>query len=187
MAYRELCDSTSLELVSVSSKLDGNTEDKPLTAVKPVKSSPVQKLLDGGLVISLRVGTVLSAVVLLTNVIWLSYALANYGVRDGLGIISRGSCQSLKGLDIWLHLLINVLSTCLQSATNMHVAAFSSPSRQEVDSAHQAQHWLHLGVFSIRNLPRIARGKAGLVLFLLVSCVCVSPSLQSYCRRRINC
>src|SRR3954471_21477516 len=83
------------------------------------KSSILMRLFPSGLTTSLRLGAVIATLVLLTNFVWLGYALSKYGIKNGYGAIRQDSCEAVKQLDIWLHLLINVLSTSLQTATNM--------------------------------------------------------------------
>jgi hypothetical protein len=43
----------------------------------------------------------------------------------------------VKNLNIWLHLVINILSTLLLTGSNAFMAAVSCPSRKEVDKPHR--------------------------------------------------
>ena len=74
----------------------------------------------------------------------------------GIGTIQLGSCQKTKNVSLWLHLLINILSTALLSASNYCMQCLSSPTREEVDKAHARHIWLDIGVPSVRNLRRIS-------------------------------
>jgi hypothetical protein len=57
------------------------------------------------------------------------------------------------------------------AGSNSFMAAFSSPSREEVDKAHQHSKSLHVGTFSLGNLRGIAKRKSFVVLVLAISSV----------------
>ena len=59
-----------------------------------------------------------AGVVLLVNLILTIWAAETFGVHNGLGIVQVGSCNKTKRLSLWLHLLINALSTLLLGASN---------------------------------------------------------------------
>ncbi|KAL9601249.1 MAG: hypothetical protein Q9219_002654 [cf. Caloplaca sp. 3 TL-2023] len=102
----------------------------------------------------------------------------------------EGSCAKARNLTIWLHLLINVLSTVLLAASNYCMQCLSSPTRAKIDRAHARHRWLDIGVPSVRNLFRISRSRALLwsllalssfPLHLLYNCVVIStPFVQEY-------
>src|SRR6266487_4105237 len=48
----------------------------------------------------------LAAVVLLVNVSWTIWAVASFGVDDGIGTLHTGSCSVTKKMSLWLHLAI---------------------------------------------------------------------------------
>lgn len=125
----------------------------------------------GGIKHTLRWFTLIAVIVLITNVSWLFDARAKYGIQDGFGIIKRGSCTSIKSLNTWLHLAINILSTLLLTGSNAFMAVFSCPSRKEVDKAHRRGKFLRVGSFSLGNLMAIAKRKSLVVLILAISSV----------------
>ncbi len=127
-----------------------------------------QKYL-GGVKRTLRAFVVVACLVLIANVSWLGYAKAKYGISDGFGTVRRGECSDVKSLNTWLHFAINVLSTLLLTGSNAFMAAFSCPSRKEVDKAHQRGRFLHVGSFSLGNLRGIAKRKGLVVLVLALS------------------
>lgn len=94
--------------------------------------------------------------VLVINALLTVFASIRYGVHGGLGTIQEGSCRITKDLSLWLHLVINILSTLLLGASNYCMQCLASPTREEVDIAHGQQIWLDIGVPSVRNLRRIA-------------------------------
>lgn len=134
------------------------------------KQSFRQKYL-GGIKRTLRTFVSVACIVLIINVSWLGYAKAKYGIQNGFGTIRRGGCGNVKSLNTWLHLGINIMSTLLLTGSNAFMAAFSCPSRKEVDRAHQRGRFLHVGSFSLGNLRAIAKRKGFVVLILALSSV----------------
>lgn len=79
-----------------------------------------------------------------------------FGVRSGspsagVGAIFTGSCDRVRRLDLWLHVVINILGTILIAASNFNMQCLNAPNRKEVDTAHAKGYWLDIGVLSIRN------------------------------------
>ena len=106
------------------------------------------------------------------NIAWLVRAKRKYGIANGYGTIQEGSCGTTKPIDLALHVLINMLSTCVLWGSHTFMQAFSSPTRQELDTAHKRFQWLHVGVLSMRNLlGGIAKRKAFVVGVLFLSSV----------------
>lgn len=66
--------------------------------------------------------TIVAVVVLIINVCWLVYAKVKYGIVDGYETIRNGECSDVKQLNIWLHLVINILSTLLLTGSNAFMA-----------------------------------------------------------------
>ena len=101
-----------------------------------------------------------------TVTIWVA-ANPRFPMRNGHGLLYRGSCSTSKHATIWLHLAINILSTLLLGAGNYCVQFLSSPTRHEVDRAHADKRWLHIGVQSFKNLGAIGRDR--LILWLILA------------------
>lgn len=99
----------------------------------------------------------------LSLAIWTS----RFGYENGIATIQKGSCSRTKSLDLWLHLVINVLGTLLLGASNYTMQCLSSPTREEIDKAHLRQIPLDIGVPSLGNLRRISRTR--LILWLLLA------------------
>ena len=131
-----------------------------------------------------------AAMVLLANIGLTIWASTKHGLSNGLAIIQIGSCRDTKNLSLWLHLVINVLSTTLLAASNYCMQCLSSATREEVDRAHSHHIWLDIGIPSVRNLRSIARNRiilwwilafSGLPLHLLYnSAVFSTLSSQEY-------
>jgi hypothetical protein len=93
-----------------------------------------------------------------------------YKKLDGaIGTLYEGSCAKTRHLNVWIHLLVNVLSTLLLGASNYCMQVLSAPNREELVRAHGRRIWLHIGVPSLRNLRHIGRPRAVLWLILFLS------------------
>ena len=97
-----------------------------------------------------------AATVLIVNVMLTIIASIKYGLHAGFGTLLDGSCRTTRNLNLWLHLATNVLSTLLLGASNYCMQCLASPTREEIDKAHDQQVWLDIGIPSVRNLLRIA-------------------------------
>ncbi|OHE92057.1 hypothetical protein CORC01_12638 [Colletotrichum orchidophilum] len=91
-------------------------------------------------------------VILMTNLGVTIFAVKSYGSRNGVGLIYEGECSTVKRLDQWLHLLINLLGTGMLSASNYCMQLQAAPTRENVDTAHAKHKWLDIGIPSLRNL-----------------------------------
>lgn len=111
----------------------------------------------------------MTGTVFLVNLILTIWATKTLEMNGGIGTIQRGSCQKTKNLSLWLHLVINALSTALLSASNYCMQCLSSPTRKEIDKAHASHVWLDIGVPSVRNLRRISWKRIFLWWLLAIS------------------
>ncbi|KAK0670153.1 hypothetical protein QBC41DRAFT_273392 [Cercophora samala] len=102
-----------------------------------------------GRTISLQITII--AVILISNLASTIFAISRYGSENGVGLLYEGDCNVVKSLDQWIHLLINVLSTGLLSASNYCMQRLMAPTRENTDKAHQQNNWLDIGVPSFRN------------------------------------
>ncbi|KAK4889757.1 5'-3' exoribonuclease 2 [Elasticomyces elasticus] len=97
----------------------------------------------------------MTTAVLMTNVILAIWLSAHFGVASGIGTAYEGDCGIVNRWTFWLHVVINILSSILLSASNYTMQCLSAPTRREVDVAHAKGDWLDIGVSGIRNLTRI--------------------------------
>lgn len=81
---------------------------------------------------------------------------------SGSGYNAQGISNMIVGdeafISRWntlLHILINALSTILLAGSNYTMQVLSSPTRQDVDSAHANRDRLEIGLLSPRNLREI--------------------------------
>lgn len=62
---------------------------------------------------------------------------STFGMQSGIRDIFNDDCVTAKKLNLWLHLLINVLSTILLGISNFYMQLLVVPTRHEVDKAHK--------------------------------------------------
>lgn len=93
--------------------------------------------------------------ILVTNFALTMLAIGRFPSTQGVGLIFEGNCTTVAKLDEWLHLLINLLSTGMLSASNYCMQLQAAPTRADVDKAHQNNSWVDIGVPSLRNLKFI--------------------------------
>jgi len=116
--------------------------------------------------------------VCLFNIILTTWAVSSHKVAGGLSFLYTGSCDEVANMSLWIHLGINVMSTLLLSASNCTkslmeifpcadtyldtMQILSSPTRKEVDKAHQKHRWLDIGIPSTRNLRGVTWTRIGM-------------------------
>ncbi|KAI3323509.1 hypothetical protein HD806DRAFT_535336 [Xylariaceae sp. AK1471] len=105
---------------------------------------------------ALVVQFVLVVTILLANISLTAYAISRYESSNGVGLLYDQGCETVKNLDRWLHLLINLLSTGILSASNYCMQLQAAPTRAEINRAHDDGRWLDIGVPSLRNLMFIS-------------------------------
>lgn len=98
--------------------------------------------------------TISATVVLLINVILCIVASAKHEVAGHFATLYDGDCDNVKRLDLWLHLLINALSTLLLGASNYCMQCIAAPTRRDIDKAHDENAWMDVGVPSVTNIRR---------------------------------
>ena len=122
-----------------------------------------------------RLGDVYCAAVvaasLVLNVTVTIWASKTFGLSGGIGTIHRDTCPSIKHIGLWVHVAINVISTILLGASNYCMQCLCSPTRREVDKAHENNTWLDIGIQSFRNLMKIRKVRVVFWVLLAVSSI----------------
>ena len=153
-----------------TSRIDYSTDpDDFATSQLPLRSKN-QKFLTGwrfGVFLSLLCVT-LTCIFNVAVTIWAWQRSQNSGVFDAIPLFG-GNCKKIRKMNVWFHLIINVLGTLLLCASNYCMQVLSAPSREELVVAHAKRRWLHIGVPSLRNLRHIDRKRAVIWIILLVS------------------
>ncbi|KAF2499013.1 hypothetical protein BU16DRAFT_523619 [Lophium mytilinum] len=109
---------------------------------------------------SYKAGLLRSALVaglaLLLNTALDSWMFADFGSTSGSGVALRTRCRTVNGVDTSLHILLNIISTCILGASNYCMQGIGAPTREEVDAVHKRQKWADIGIQSTKNLALIA-------------------------------
>lgn len=116
-----------------------------------------------------------AALVLLINLLFIAIAAGlasrypdNASFSSSV-VLYRGSCGVSKRWDTALHLIINVLSTCILAASNYCMQTLVAPTREEVDAHHAQRKWLDIGSASVKNLSVIGRDRLALWVILMLT------------------
>jgi len=106
--------------------------------------------------------------VLIINVSLTIYVATNpeYKMEYGIRTLYRGSCDKSRTIGLWLHLVINALSTLLLSGSNYTQQCLAAPTRREIDATHAKKRWMDIGVPSVRNLFKIKPERRLLWIFI---------------------
>lgn len=122
---------------------------------------------------SAQVNTILVAVLAAVLLAALFYGLV---VNRDLGVNStfalfQGSCQTASGLNILVHLVLNVFGTLILASSNFFMQLVAAPSRAELDRAHQKWRWIDIGIPTVRNFASLSGFKRASWLVLMASSV----------------
>jgi heme/copper-type cytochrome/quinol oxidase subunit 3 len=85
--------------------------------------------------------------------------------------IFEGNCDYADTLGTVLHAVINALSTIMLAASNVCMQMLLSPTRAEIDRAHKARTWLHIGYSSLGNFRHVGNGRRLVWLLLALSSI----------------
>lgn len=121
----------------------------------------------GGVVVN----CLLTGIVVLLTV--MAFVIAIATERNGETRIFTGTCSKSQSANFGIHVAISLVSTSLLVAANYGFQILTSPTRVEVDMAHDAKSWLDIGVPSLRNLKSITRTRVVLACVLLTAAVSV--------------
>ncbi|KAJ9491773.1 hypothetical protein VN97_g1492 [Penicillium thymicola] len=116
-----------------------------------------------------------TAGLLLSNIIFVSVTAGLSSKYPGTGgssnskVIYSGSCDVAGRWNIGLHIIINIISTCVLAMSNYCMQTLVAPTRDEIDIAHAKRRWLDVGGSSFRNLFVIPYTRLGLWIVLLLS------------------
>jgi hypothetical protein len=140
-------------------------------------------------------GSAIGILVLVTNCVFLLVgAVSGSGYNEGIATIFTGSADKVSLISTLLHIVINVLSTLLLSASNYAMQVLSAPTRNECVKAHRQGQWLDIGILSMRNIRSLtlrrkvlwfALGLSSIPLHLL--CVINCPFLERADSDQLQC
>ncbi|KAL3485839.1 hypothetical protein BJX62DRAFT_247255 [Aspergillus germanicus] len=106
---------------------------------------------------TVSLASLLCLLVFFFNLGFLVWAIARDQLKDDQANVYEGECDTVKRLNVGLHLLINVFSIILLASSNYAMQWLCSPTRKDIDSVHQQGSWLDIGVPSLHNLSHISK------------------------------
>lgn len=112
--------------------------------------------------------TVASFGILLLGVLGSSVVKA--GGLSKVWIFFEGNCDRSSTVNLFLHLVLNIVSTLIIASSNFFMQVLNAPTRMEIDHAHSKGRWLEIGVPSLGNIFHVSGYKTlAWVLFTLSS------------------
>ena len=121
--------------------------------------------------IVLRGCSIIAALVLVANLASAIYFRLKWKPTRDIGSMYLGECTTVQGINSWLHIAINVLSTALLGVSNLCMQLLAAPTRPEIDEAHGRHIWLDIGVPSFRNIRYISTRRKVIVFVLAASSI----------------
>lgn len=167
----------SFPVLSTRSKENNNILDEDQetmllnTQSSPNSDSRQRKWIKGVIICAAITGAVLTINVIATiamAVVGRKYTGNGSGFQQ-ISVVYRGKCATSKRWSIALHLIINILSTCILGASNYCMQTLLAPTREEVDTSHARGKWLHIGSASFKNLFAIGKDRQLLWFTLLIT------------------
>lgn len=118
------------------------------------------------------IGSCMSATILSFNIgVVIFAATRGQGFEDGFAEPFFFDHQSMSRLSSVIHIVINILSTILLSASNYTMQVLSSPTRAEINNMHRVGQWFDIGVLSMHNLKLISWRRRFLYAVMMLSSV----------------
>lgn len=137
-------------------------DQKPPTTFKKLTSG-----WRGGVTLN----ALLAFLVFVAAIVCLAFAGAKGKISGGGSSVVDGDVGEVRDANLGIHALVNIFAVVLVAAANYVVQVLSSPTRCEVDTAHEKLTWVDIGIPSLRNLRLISSTRAALSATLLVLAV----------------
>ncbi|KAF9882385.1 hypothetical protein CkaCkLH20_00421 [Colletotrichum karsti] len=122
-----------------------------------------------------RAGIALNIVIgffiLIVTIVCLVLALVVVGMIRGESKVYQGSCAKADGIKIGLSVAINIIVVILLATANYVFQVLSSPTRTELEMAHEEHRWLHIGIPSFRNLRFVSNPRVVLTVIIMLAAV----------------
>ncbi|KAI5462684.1 hypothetical protein BGZ63DRAFT_403884 [Mariannaea sp. PMI_226] len=96
------------------------------------------------------------------TIVCVGLAGAKGHISGGGSAILEDAQRKLQGANWGIHAIVNIFSIAIIAGTNYVFQVLSSPTRPEVDAAHDNLKWLDIGIPSLRNFGLISPARAGL-------------------------
>ncbi|RYP60086.1 hypothetical protein DL771_010629 [Monosporascus sp. 5C6A] len=106
----------------------------------------------GGIVFN----TIIFFLILVIEIALLIVVLTKTRLLAGDPTMWSGDCGTARDINVGLHAAISVFSVVFLAGANYAFQVLTSPTRGEVDKAHESKRWLDIGVTSMRNFAHIS-------------------------------
>ncbi|TIC91649.1 hypothetical protein CH35J_010754 [Colletotrichum higginsianum] len=120
-----------------------------------------------------RAGIALNIVIgffiLIVAIVCLVLALVVVGMIKGESRIFEGDCATARQVKIGVFVAINVVTIVLLSAANYVFQVLSSPTRIEIEMAHDGRRWLDIGIPSFRNLRFVSKPRVVMTAIIMLA------------------
>ncbi|KAH8157222.1 hypothetical protein CIB48_g11028 [Xylaria polymorpha] len=140
--------------------------------------------------------TLLTFLILIVGVVGLIIVVTRTRVFSGQLAIFTGDCGTANRIDIGVHVVINVFTVILLSGANYVFQILTSPTRREINEAHNRKQWLDIGVSSLRNFLHVSgfraiMGAATLLIAIAIqviynAVIFFTQSTQDQCAVSVN-
>ncbi|RSL38930.1 hypothetical protein CEP53_014455 [Fusarium sp. AF-6] len=113
----------------------------------------------------------LALLILVASIICLALAAAKGHISTNISSLMEGKSTQVEGIGRGILAVVNIFGIILIAGANYVFQILSSPTRAEVDNAHENREWLDIGIPSVRNLSLISPTRATLSAVILVLAV----------------
>ena len=127
---------------------ESETPENPKVKLHPSTESIWRRFRQDATVICIAV----ALAVFLLNLICTIWVIGRNETRSSLPAMYIGQCDSVKTMDTWVHLAINVLASALLGASNHVMQTLCAPSRAEIDTAHRKCQSLTISSSGLQSL-----------------------------------
>ncbi|RYO95222.1 hypothetical protein DL766_006183 [Monosporascus sp. MC13-8B] len=100
--------------------------------------------------------TIIFFLILVVEIVLLIIVLTKTRLLAGDPTVWSGDCGKARDINVGLHAVISVFSVVFLAGANYVFQVLTSPTRSEVDKAHESRRWLDIGVTSMRNFAHIS-------------------------------
>ncbi|KAF3001562.1 hypothetical protein E8E13_009862 [Curvularia kusanoi] len=141
---------------------DRNQAQKPFRVFQLSSWRAIQKGQFTGWRMGVLVALIGTTLVCLFNVMVTIYILWQGKAKNGYGTLYEGNCQKARDLNVWVHLVVNVLSTLLLGASNYCMHVLSSPTRDELANDYSiipaTEPWIRGASYDNSSIVKITIG-----------------------------
>ncbi|KAH7193009.1 uncharacterized protein B0J16DRAFT_69169 [Fusarium flagelliforme] len=143
--------------------------EKMLVEERPLRTRSLMTGWRGGVGLNMFV----AFLILAASVTCLALASAKGHMTTWESTLMQSNTTTVEGISRGIVAAVNIFAIALIAGANYVVQILNSPTRAEVDNAHQNFEWLDIGIPSLRNLSLISSTRATLsgimMAFALVS------------------